>query len=125
MKNSLTIKAICVYLAAALLVIGMVPRVEAGFVPSAQGDRAADMANIQRALEMKIVSGTLHNLGYTDAEIQSRLAAMTDRQLHDLASRIDDARAAGDGVEVILIAVIIILIVIIVLNLTGHRIVVR
>jgi uncharacterized membrane protein YcaP (DUF421 family) len=128
MKKHFTFKAISVCLIAALFAIATVPRVEAGFVPSsetAQGSRVGDMAKIQKALEMKIVAETLHKMGYTKEEVQSRLDGMTDRQLHDFASRIDDARAAGDGLEVVLIAVLIIVIVVLVLKLTGHRIIVR
>jgi len=127
MKKSFTFKAVSVYLVAALLVIGMAPRAEAGFVPStdSQDGRAADIATVQKALEKKVVSETLHKMGYTNAEIQSRLAGMTDRELHLLATRIDEARAAGDGLEVIIVALFIIIIVLVVLNLTGHRVVVR
>lgn len=127
MKKSFTFKSVSVYLVAALLVIGMVPRAEAGFVPStdSQDGRAADIATVQKALEKKVVSETLHKMGYTNAEIQSRLAGMTVRELHLLATRIDDARAAGDGLEVIIVALFIIIIVLVVLNLTGHRVVVR
>lgn len=128
MKRNFTFKAVSIYLIVALFVIGMVPRVEAGFVPSpeaAQGGRVAELANIQKALETKIVAETLRKMGYTQDEIRSRLDAMTDQQIHSLASRIDDARAAGDGVEVLIVALFIIIIVLLALHLTGHRIVVR
>jgi len=128
MKKGFTFKAISVYLIAALFVIGMVPRVEAGFIPSheaAQGSRAADMENIQRALETKIVTQTLNKMGYTNDEIQSRLAGMTDQQLHKMAGQIDNARAAGDGLEVIIVALFIIIIVLAILHVTGHRVIVR
>ncbi len=128
MKKTFTFKAVSVYLVAALLVIGMMPRAEAGFVSStgtSSDCRAADIAAIQKALERKIVSETLHKMGYTNAEIQSRLAGMTDQELHLLASRIDDAKAAGDGAEVLIIALFIVIIVLLALYLTGHRVVIR
>ena len=72
-------KQVAWYLVFAMLIIGIVPRVEAGFAPSeivalAKVDRAADMEGIQKALETKIIKERLEKLGFTRDEISNRLS---------------------------------------------------
>jgi hypothetical protein len=119
-------KVVSVYLIIALFFIGMVPRVEGGFIPSrpSTGERARDFAIIQKALEMKVIAQTLGKMGYTKNEIQSRLAAMSDRQIHEFASRIDDIRTGGDGVGAVVGVLVIIILVVVLLHLTGHRVII-
>lgn len=126
-------KSIAVYLIFAIFVIGIVQAVpaEAAFVPSSSSDlsridRQADMARVTQALEMKAVSSRLSQLGYTKSEIQTKLANLSDQQLHQLAQKIDKIRPAGDDALGVLIALLIIVIlVIIVLQLTGHKVLVK
>ncbi len=127
MKKHLVFKAVSVYLIAALFVIGMVPRVEAGFAPTrpAGESRTQDLATIQKALEMKAVSGTLEDMGYSKNEIHSRLAGMTDQQIHQFASQIDDARTGGDGVGFVIAVLVIVILVLVILQLTGHKVIVK
>ncbi len=71
-------KYIASYLVFAMLILGIVPRVDAGFVPSEiithlQIDRTADLQKIQKVIETKMVRERLENLGFTEDEIQKRL----------------------------------------------------
>ncbi len=128
MRKSVVFKAISIYLISAVFVIGMVPRVYAGFAPSqsAAGEsRLQDLATIQKALEMKVISESLEKMGYSKAEIQSRLGQMSDEQIHQFATRIDDVRAGGDGLGVVIAILIIIILVIVILQLTGHKVIVK
>jgi hypothetical protein len=118
------------YLVAAMFVIGITPRVYAGFSPSeglvlTSGERTSDLDRIQKFLEVKMVRERLKDLGFTADEIQGRLKDLNDQQIHQLATKMDDLNVGGDGLEVILILLVIAILVILIIQLTGHRIVVK
>ncbi len=127
MKKRFIFKAAAVYLTVALFAIGMVPRVEAGFITSQpdMGSRAEDVAKIQKVLEMKVITENLEKMGYSKAEVEARLAQMSDQQIHQTASQIDDVRAGGDGLGVVIAILVIIILIIIILQLTGHKVIVK
>ncbi len=127
MKKRFVFKVISVYLITALFVIGMVPRVDAGFAPTQlpAESRTQDLATIQKALELKSISATLESMGYSKTEIQSRLGGLSDQQIHQFASQIDDARAGGDGLGVVIAILVIIILIIVILQLTGHKVIVK
>lgn len=87
-------------------------------------ERDRDCAVIQKALEVKVIAQTLEKMGFTKNEIQSRLTAMSDRQIHEFASRIDEIRTGGDGVGAVIGVLVIIILVVVLLHLTGHRVIV-
>lgn len=128
MRSGIYVKAVIWYMVAAVCILGMVPRVEAGFVPSyAIGDRnrAEDMSTIQKTLEMKMVKETLGQFGLTEAEAQYRLESMSDDQIHQLAMNIEEVRVGGDALGVIVMLLVIAILVVVLLQLTGHRIIVK
>jgi Family of unknown function (DUF6627) len=93
-------KYIASYLAFAMFILGIVPRVDAGFVPSEiithpQIDRTVDLQKIQKVLETKMVRERLENLGFTEDEIQRRLSQLSDEQIHNLALKLDQLRVGG------------------------------
>lgn len=118
------------YLVFAMFIIGIAPKVEAGFAPSeaialAQVDRAADMDRIQKVLETKMIKDRLEKLGFTQDEINSRLAQLSDQQMHQLALQLDDLKVGkDDGLGIIIALLVIAILVVILLQLTGHRVVV-
>jgi hypothetical protein len=63
------VRSIAVILVVVMGVVGLVPRIEASFVPSDQSSapicRQEDMATIQKALEQELVTERLKDLGYT------------------------------------------------------------
>jgi hypothetical protein len=118
---------------AALLVLlmglfSLVPRVEAGFIGSAEsfGDasRRQDLATLQRALEDKLVQERLKALGYSDEEIRARLDQLSDADLHNFATQIDALTAGGDGLGLVIALLVIIILVIIIIKLMDRKIVV-
>jgi len=119
------------YLVVAMFVIGITPRVYAGFAPSevlglSPGERAADLQKVRQFLEMKMVGERLKELGYTSEEIQSRLSQLNDEQIHQLATKLDDLKVAGDSALGIIIALLIIaILVIVIIQLLGHKIVIK
>jgi hypothetical protein len=126
MKTQLR-KVVTWYLVAAMLVIGITPRVYAGFSPSeviglSPAERSADLQKVRKFLEMKMVGERLRELGLAPGEIQSRLDGLNDQQIHELALRVDELTVAGDSGLGIIIAllVIAILVVILVFLLQGR-----
>lgn len=97
----LLMKWIASYLACAMFIIGIAPKVDAAFAPSQaivlpQADRAGDLAGIQKVLELKMVKERFSDLGLTQDEIQDRLSQLSDRQLHKLALQLDGIKTGGD-----------------------------
>ena len=124
-------KQVTWYLVVAMFVIGITPRVYAGFSPSEvigflPTDRASDLGKIQKAIETKMIGERLKQIGLTPDEIQKRLSQLTDQQIHQLAQQLDELRVGGDsgwvafGVLVGLAAIVVLII-----YLSGHEIVIR
>jgi hypothetical protein len=118
------------YLVAVMFVIGIAPRVDAGFAPSeaialAQVNRVADLQKIQSVLEQKMISQRLHELGFSAEEVQARLAQLSDQQVHRLALKLDSLKTGGDGVGFIIALLVIAILVVLLLQLTGHRVLIK
>ena len=119
------------YLVVAMFVIGITPRVYAGFSPSevmnlSPAERSADLKKVQKFLEMKMVRERLKELGLTREEIQSRMDQISDPQLHQLALKLDDLTVAGDGGLGIIVGLLVIAILVVILVfLLQHRIVIK
>lgn len=123
-------KSISWYLVIALFLISIVPRVDAGLVPSeavrlAAVDRVEDLQKIRQVLEMKVVGERLMQLGMTSDEVQQRLASLSDQQIHQIALQLDDLRIGQtDALGVIIALLVIAILVIVILKLTGHKVLV-
>ena len=128
-KTIFVFKTVALYLAFAFFLIGSVPRNSwAYFVESQQAlsfSREADINKIQRALESKMVSQRLSELGLSMNEINSKLNQLSDADVHQFASQMDSLMPGGDaGVAIILLLVITIL-VLVIIQMTGHKIVIK
>jgi Family of unknown function (DUF6627) len=119
------------YMIAAMFLIGIAPKVDAGIAPSeliamSQTDRAADMEKIRQVIEMKMVGERLGKLGLTQDEIQTRLRSLGDQQLHKLALQLDDLKVGRDtGLGIVIALLVIAILVVLLLQLTGHRVIVK
>ena len=114
----------------AMLVISIVPRVEAGFAPSemtalSRADMSSDLKRIQKVLETKMIKERLGQLGFTPDEISSRFAQLSNWQIHQLALQLDDLKVGGDGLGVVIAMLVIAILVVLLLQLTGHKIIVQ
>ena len=124
-------KAVTWVLIGAMLIIGITPRVYAGFSPSEgigllSAERSADLRKVQKFLEMKMVRERLKDLGYTPEEIQSRLGQLDGQQIHQLAVRADELAVAGDsGLGIIIGLLVIAILVVILVYLLQGRIVIK
>jgi len=130
MRKSLK-QCIIWYLVMAMVIIGMTPRVYAGFSPSeiirlAPSERASDLQKIQRFLEMKMVRERFRELGISPEEIQDRLGRVSEPQLHQLALKLDELKIGADaGLGIIIFLLVVAIVVIIIIQVTGHRVVVK
>jgi hypothetical protein len=119
------------YLVMAMFVIGITPRVYAGFSPSeviglSQVDRSSDLQKIQKFLEIKMVRERLKEFGLTPDEIQTRLSQFNDQQIHQLALRLDDLKmGADDGLGIVIFLLLVVILVIVIIQLTGHKVIVK
>ena len=124
-------KWIAWYLVLAMFVIGITPRVYAGFSPSEAirllpDERSSDVQKIQKFLEIKMVRERLKELGLSPDEIQARLNQFSDPQIHQLALKLDDLKVAGDDfLGVIILLLVIAILVVLLIQLTGHKIVIK
>ena len=122
-------KQVAWYLVFAMFIIGIVPRVEAGFAPSeivalAKVDRATDLEKVQKVLETKIIKERLKKLGLTQEEISHRFSQLSNQQIHQLALQLDDLKVGGDGLGVVIAILVIAILVVILIQLSGHRVVI-
>jgi len=119
------------YLVMAMFVIGITPRVYAGFSPSevitlSPAERASELQKIQKFLEVKMVRERLKELGLSPDEIQNRLNQFNDQQIHQLALKLDDLKVAGDdALGIIILLLVIAVLVVLLIQLTGHKIIVK
>ncbi len=124
-------KSIAAYLAFAVFIIGIAPKVDAsfapsGFLPSVQTDRTADLATLQKALEQKMVKERLATLGLTPDEIQARLGQLSDQQLHNVAKQLDNLKVGGDsGIGIVIGILVIAILVVLLIQLTGHKVIIK
>jgi hypothetical protein len=118
------------YLVIVMFIIGIAPKVDAGLVkseiiPLAYMDRSADLEKIQKVLETKAVSKRLAQLGLTQDEIQNRLTQLSDQQIHQVATKLDDLKIGGDGLGLLIAVLVVIILAIVILQLTGHKVIVK
>ncbi len=122
-------KYVASYVAVLMFMISIAPRVDAGLVPSEiikypQIDRAGDMQKVQKVLELKMVKQRLEALGFTEGEIQKRLNQLSDEQMHNLTLNVDQLKVGGQ-LEFVIVILVIAILVVLLIQLTGHRVVVK
>jgi len=104
------VRLVCV----ALLNLGSPLVAEAGLIGTLQaveaGTRSTDLAAVNAALARDQVREQLVALGVDPAQVESRVAALTDGELRALADKVADAPAGGDALAVIGIVFIVLLI---------------
>src|SRR4030065_2442425 len=124
-------KVVVGYLVVAMCVLGIAPRLYAGFSPSEavsilNFDRSSDLDKVRKFLEMKMVRERLKDFGFTPNEIEKKLSQLDDQQSHQLALNLDELKVAGDGwVWVVVLLILIAIGVVVYFYFTGHRVVVE
>jgi hypothetical protein len=130
-------KPLVIYLATALLALSTIAGpTEAMFVPAAphqvstgaadvSAGRAADLANVQGALESTIVQQRLLDYGLSPEDAMARVNKLSDEQINQLATHTDSLQAGGDGGSVLVALVVIGLLVVLLVYLLEGRIQVK
>lgn len=118
-------RILSIYLILALLALSLPAQGWAMLLPSSLDlDRGADRARIQATLETSIVKQRLLDYGLSPEETMARINALSDEQVHQLAANMDSLQPGGFLGDVVFV-LLVVLLVIVILQVTGHRIVVR
>ncbi len=129
MRKEIT-KWVTWYMVTVMFLLGITPRVDAGFSPSEvigqpQMNRTADLDKIQKVIEIKMIRERLNVLGFSQEEIQTRLNRLSDEQVHQLALKLDELKVAGDEAVAVLIVLVIAAIALLVIYLMGYRMILK
>jgi hypothetical protein len=89
---------------------------------AAASTRAADLHSVQSVLEKKLVKQRLVEIGLQDDEIAMRLNALSDGQLHELATNLDSLMVGGDTGLGLLLALVIVLVILLLIYASGYKI---
>lgn len=121
------VKHLAVVLIVFMTVISIVPKAQAGFVPTDESVvsemRSHDAAVVKRVLENKKVGERLKALGYSEQEVEARLSQLSDAELHRLSTKIDSL-ASGGIIGAVIAILIVVLLVVLILEITDKQIIV-
>jgi hypothetical protein len=110
MLKRLFIQVLCV----AMLNLGSPMVAQAGLIGTLQAveadTRAQDLSTVSAALARDQVREQLTSLGVDPAEVEARVAALTDPELRMLAGKVAEAPAGADALAVIGIVFLVLLI---------------
>lgn len=110
MKNRFVVYAMCL----ALLNLGSPLVAQAALVTTLQAveatTRAQDLATVNAALARDEVRDRFAALGVEPAQVESRIAALTDAELRTLATKMGEMPAGADALAVIGIVFLVLLI---------------
>lgn len=93
--------------------LGLVSAAQAGIVATSaivRTDRAADMALIRTQLDQADVKAQMEKLGVDAANVDQRLASLSDSELHSLAKQMQEAPAGGDFLALLGVVFVVLLI---------------
>ena len=121
------LRILSLYLVLAVMLLSLPSQGWAMFMPSTQATpaRQADMINIQKALESSVVKQRLMDYGFSSEEALSRINKLTDKEIHQFAGNLNSLQAGADGIDVLIFLVLVAIIVVVVLEVTGHKVIVK
>jgi len=126
MLNHPFFKVLSLYLAAAVMALSLPAQGWAMLVPAeSEAVRSADLTRVQAVLESSVIRQRLTDYGLSSEETLARINALSDEQVHQLAANLDAVQAGGDVLGDVIIILLIIVLVIVILELTGHRVVMK
>lgn len=107
-------KAIYVLLAVSLVNSSVFAGIGGPVSPNASGltDREINISRIERAAAVRAVSSRLAEIGIDEREFKRTLSDMSDKELQNLADKIDETESGGDALIVVVIVLIIVYMVI-------------
>lgn len=93
--------------------LGLVSAAQAGIVATSaivQTDREANLASIRTQLDQAEVRAQMQQLGVDPADVDRRIASLSDSELHSLARQMQDAPAGGDFFALVGVVFVVLLI---------------
>ncbi len=100
-------------LAVAVTNLGVMNAAQAGIVATSaivHTDRDGDLATIRTQLDRAEVKAQMEKMGVNATNVDQRIAALNDSELHSLAKQMQDAPAGGDVIAVIGVVFLVLLI---------------
>ena len=126
MLNHPFFKVLSLYLAAAVMALSLPAQGWAMLVPAeSEAVRSADLTRVQAVLESSVIRQRLTDYGLSSEETLARINALSDEQVHQLAANLDAVQAGGDVLGDVIVILLIVVLVIVILELTGHRVVMK
>lgn len=92
-RTSLSVLITIVLLSTTVTIAGSLP--SRSEPPAASSDRPSDLTTVQGFLDRDDVRSVLRNHGLSDADIEYRLAQLSDDDLRYLADNVSQVQAAG------------------------------
>ena len=126
-RTMFILNPVALYLAFAFFLIASIPQNSWAYLVDSQVlnySREADINKIQRVLESKMVSQRLSELGFSMDEINSKLQQLSDADIHQFASQLDSLMPGGI-LEFIIGVLVIVILVLVILQITGHKVIVK
>lgn len=116
MKRS--IRSVAVFMAAILTnvpYLAFAETVKAQMIPTSvvveEMSRGEAVSKVQEILSRTEVRSELIKRGVAPEEVESRIAALSDQELRQLAGQMDQAMAGGDVVGILIVVVLVLLII--------------
>lgn len=113
MKNSIWRATSVAVLSLAVLNLGFMSAAQAAIVDTGalvQTARSADLASVRAQLDRAEVRAQLQKMGVDAANLDQRVAALSDTELRQLAQNMQNAPAGGDFLAVIGVVFVVLLI---------------
>ena len=79
-----------------------------------------DRDQVMQLLAREEVRAALLAQGLDPAEVQARVASLSEAEIREIAGRLETLPAGGDGFGTAIAVLLIVLLVIVILKLTGH-----
>jgi Flp pilus assembly protein TadB len=120
-------KFIALYLIIAIIILSTPAQGWAMFIPSGEAAsvRHSEMAAIQKTLESSVIKQRLSDYGLSSEEALAKINQLSQEQIHQLAANLDSLQAGADGVDALIFLLLVAIIVVVVLQVTGHRVIVK
>ncbi len=103
----------------------IVPLQQQDAVSGSSGDRAADLARIQTALESKMIRQKLMDYGLSPEEAMTKVGGLSGEEIHELAVHTDAVQAAGDPFDAFVGIIVVALLVVVLVLLIQHPVEVK
>lgn len=108
-------KFLCICLAASLMSVPSYAQTQQGMITTgavlAQIDRAEAQRQVEAIVNNAEIQKALIDRGLMPDEVKSRLASLTEQEIRDLAGQLDQARAGGEVVGILVAVLLVVLII--------------